>query len=199
MLATRVTAGLLATAALAACSRSESENARGSPRGDEKPRTGRVVVAEGARRVDAAYVAGNRLFGIPGAHRRAKLAASINGLLIATLSPAAVPDPRDNHVVAYNSWRRRSPVIRVHEVASGKDRILDRGAYSIAWRREGALAYFKALKPDLDPENVRRYFGHVVVRSSEKEAPVRWTAEPGVYVVAAWAGDHLLVYRIVKI
>jgi hypothetical protein len=38
--------------------------------------------------------------------------------------------------------------------------------------------------------------GHVVVRDGPDGRPESWTPLPGRYVVAAWAGDALLVYRL---
>jgi hypothetical protein len=156
------------------------------------PASGAVTVVERPRTVSAAYVAGDRVYGLSRAGD-VRLAASINTTLIATLSPAAVPSP-DGRLLAYNAWRGRRPLIRLHDLESGKDDVLDEGAMSPAWRADGALAYFKALVPDV--RNPRRYRGQVVVRGRPDARPVRWTRKPGRYLVAAWAGRRLIAYRV---
>jgi hypothetical protein len=181
--------GLLA-AALAGCRHDEPEQRRQVA----PPVSGPVTVVERPRAFGAAYAVGDRVYGLRPT-REVKLGASINTTLIATLSPAAVPSP-DGRLLAYNAWRGRRPLVRVHELASRKDDVLDEGAMSLAWRADGALAYFKALAPDVrDP---KRYRGHVVVRAGARRdaPPVRWTRTPGRYLVAAWAGRRLLAYRI---
>jgi hypothetical protein len=183
-----IAVGFLA-AALAGCRHDEPERSRQVAR----PASGPVTVVERPRAAAAAaYAVGDRVYGLrpSGAVR---LAASINTTLIATLSPAAVPSP-DGRLLAYNAWRGRRPLVRVHDLESGKDDVLDEGAMSLAWRVDGALGYFKALAPDV--RNARRYRGHVVVRVRPEAPPVRWTRKPGRYLVAAWAGRHLLAYRI---
>jgi hypothetical protein len=179
--------GLLA-AALAGCRHDEPKRSRQVARAASGP----VTVLERPRTVSAVYAVGDRVYGLRGA-REVRLAASINTTLVATLSPAAVPSP-DGRVLAYNAWRGRRPLVRVHELESGKDEVLDEGAMSLAWRGDGALAYFKALAPDVG--NPRRYRGHLVVRGRSDAPPVRWTRTPGRYLVAAWAGRRLLAYRI---
>ena len=149
--------------------------------GDE-PRE--LTVARGE--VTASYVAGDRL----GPNR---LAAPVSTTLIANLAPAAVPDAARARV-AYGSWRGDRPVVRVRD---GRDRVLAEGAYSPAWRRDGAIAYFQALRPELPRlDGIRGYRGHVVVRARLDGAPARWTVAAARYVVAAWAGERLLAYRI---
>jgi hypothetical protein len=182
-----IAVGLLA-AALAGCRHDEPEPGREVAR----PASGAVTVVERPRAVAAAYAVGDRVYGLrPSGDVR--LAASINTTLIATLSPAAVPSP-NGRLLAYNAWRGGRPLVRLHELATRKDDVLDESAMSLAWRADGALAYFKALAPDVrDP---RRYRGHVVVRGRPDAPSVRWTRTPGRYLVAAWAGRRLLVYRI---
>lgn len=153
-------------------------------RGDEPSAPRVLTVARGE--VSARYVAGDRL-------GSTRLAAPVVANLIANLAPAAVPDPTGERV-AYNSWRGDRPLVRVRD---GSDVVLAEGAYSPAWRRDGAIAYFQALRPDLPSlAEARGYRGHIVVRDDLDEKPVRWTRQPARYVVAAWAGDRLLAYRI---
>lgn len=159
-----------------------------------KPRSGSVKVSrEGS--VAAAYVTGNRAYGVrKGRPEAVRLAGGIVSTFIATLAPAAVPD-RTGSRLAYNSWGGNGPAIRLHDLSTGDDEVLDVGAFSIAWRSDGALASFKSRDPVIDPASDPP-LGHVVVRGSVTARPVRWTARPGQYVVAAWAGDRLLVYRV---
>jgi hypothetical protein len=153
-------------------------------RDDEPSAPRELTVARGA--VSARYVAGDRL-------GSTRLAAPVVTSLIANLAPAAVPDATGERV-AYNSWRGDRPVVRVRD---GSDVVLAEGAYSPAWRRDGAIAYFQALRQDLPSlAEIRRYRGHIVVRGEVEEKPARWTRQPARYAVAAWAGDHLLAYRI---
>lgn len=180
---------LLSALVLAGCVHADGEEKGSRPEG---ARSGTVTVSRADGEVDASYVVGDRLYR-GRASRPVKLAAAVNTNLIGTLSPVAVPAPG---LLAYNSSRGRRPVVRLRELSSGKDEVLDDGALSLAWRRDGALAYFKAVAPDL--RTPARYVGHVVVRSAPQAAPVRWTPASGRYVVAAWAGRRLLVYRLDK-
>jgi hypothetical protein len=183
-------AALLAALALTGCTHSEEEAKNRSPTGVT---TGEATIESGAT-VDAVWVAGNRVHGLSGRRAGLKLGAPVSTTLGATLSPAAVSDPSGGDLLAYTAWRGKRPVLRLHDIASGEDVQLDEGAFSLAWRRDGTLAYIKGLEPHVG--DVRRYLGHVVVRGSRQARPVRWTRQPGRYVVAAWARERLLVYRI---
>ncbi len=188
---------------LAGCSQSEPEREEGA-----RPSEGKAATAEtatGSRGsaeltvVDGelertTWVMQDQVYGLAGNEAPEKLCGVVNAPLAATYSPAAVPHPANNHLLAYNSFLEERPVLRVHDVARDKDSVVDEGAYSLAWRRDGALAYFKGLKPRV--ENPARYLGHVVVRASVESEPVRWTAEPGRYAVSAWAGDRLIVHEL---
>lgn len=166
--------------------RTPAESAPGRSGDVEVSRQGSVAVP---------YVTGNRAYGVrKGRSEAVRLAGGIVSTFVATLTPAAVPDPAGSRL-AYNSWRGKGPAIRLHDLSTGDDEILDVGAYSIAWRSDGALASFKSRDPEIDLAR-ERPVGHVVVRRTATARPVRWTARPGRYVVAAWAGDRLLVYRV---
>ena len=142
------------------------------------------------------YLAGNQLYGLPGASSSDTLEAPMNTLLIALLAPAAVPAPDGADSLAYNSWGGKRPVIRLYDARGNEDVVLVDGAYSLAWRRDGALAYFKGRPRVVDPRAPKRYVGHVLVRASLDAHAVRWTSDPGRYVVAGWAGRSLLAYRL---
>lgn len=181
-------AALLVPLALTACS-------HGGSKADEKvapARSGAVTLVE---RGEAAvsWVGESSLHLRDGSS--SKLGAAVNSTLIGTLAPAAVPSA-SGAAVAYNSWRGREPAVRIRDLRTGRESILDEGAHSPAWAGDGKLAYFKALEPELrDP---RRYLGHVVVRRSRSAPPGRWTSRAGRYVVAGWARGRILFYRIGK-
>ena len=133
---------------------------------------------------------------LPGSDRPEKLGGPVQAPLTGTYAPAAVPNPVDDRVIAYSSFHRGRPVLRVHDLAADTDSMLDEGAYAPAWSRPGGLAYFKGTTARVaDPA---RYRGHVVVRRSPESRAVRWTAEPGRYVVSAWAGERLVVYELTR-
>jgi hypothetical protein len=165
------------------------------PVGEGRPRSGVVQVSGEPRPLRVPYVAGNRLYGLTPDQGGEPLAAGVNATFMATLSPAAVPDPNEGLRIAYNAWEGQGPVLRLVDTSTGDDRILDRGAFSVAWRGDGALAYFKG-QAEIDLKEGERPVGHVVVRGSPEQRAVRWTEQAAQYVVAAWADDRLLVYRI---
>lgn len=157
----------------------------GCTHGDEEQAPRALTIVRGE--VSARTVVGDRLGSV-------RLAAPVSTTLIANLAPAAVLD-RASGRIAYNAWLGDRPVVRVRR--GGRDAVLAEGAYSPAWRHDGAIAYFRALRPELATlESIRRYRGHVVVRERLDAAEIRWTRDPARYVVAGWAGERLLAYRI---
>ena len=179
---------LLLVSGLAGCARSD----------DDEPETRRGVESAQLTVVDgqlrrATWALGDEVYGLPPARAREKLVGIVHAPLTGALSPAAILDPATERRLAYNSFARQRPVLRIHELDTNDDFVLDVGTYSPAWRRDGALAYFKGLEERVqDPV---RHRGHVVVRATIDAAPVRWTDEPGVYVVSAWAGERLIVHE----
>jgi WD40 repeat protein len=85
------------------------------------------------------------------------------------------------------------PSLRIHD-SQGKDFLLERGAYSAAWRHDGALAFVQGIDPVFRAGTT--YDGQVVVRDSVHGRDVSWSDSPAHYVVYAWAGERLLFYRI---
>lgn len=149
-----------------------------------------------------------------GAQPSQELASPAFSPLTGSLTPVAVPSA-DNRLVAYGAWktlrdqnRARSwgdqgirsgdalgiPSIRVRNADTGAETTLSDGAYSIAWRRDGALAFVRALHAEF--EAGKAYRGDLVVKPSLDEPGTAWTNEPARYVAAAWAGQTLLAYRI---
>lgn len=153
--------------------------------------SGPVSVVEG--RVTSPYAVAARVRGLPGQRGAERLAAPVNAALFGTLSPAVVFDGAGG-ALAYNAFERSEPVIRVRDVETDRERVLARRAYSVALGRDGRFAYFHA--PSLDAEDLDTFVGHVVVATGSGDDRVRWTAEADRYVVAAWAGERLLVYRL---
>jgi hypothetical protein len=175
------------------------------------PRTGPLTVHAGLKNPPGPFVRGNGLFSGKGG--RSQLAAAVSGAMIGPLSPVAVLSP-DGRFVAYNTWQGQKPVdanqsfssqgigdgdvlgtpsLRVHD-DSGKDTVLEQGAYSAAWRQDGAIAFVKGA--DRDFRAGRSYDGQVVVRPGIHGRDAVWTKEPAHYVVYAWAGSRLLFYRV---
>jgi hypothetical protein len=181
--------GLLGALLLAGCLHGGEEEPAARA---EAPPSGQVTVADDGGEGGQVYVAGDRLYGW--GPQAEKLGGAINTNLIGTLSPAAVASGRWPYLLVYNSWRARRPVLRLRGLETGRDRVVEEGALSVAWREGGRLAYFKALRPDLRVP--KTYVGHVVVRRALQAPAVRWTSKPGRYVVAAWAGRRLLAYRL---
>lgn len=166
-----------------------------------------------AARPPAVYTVGRTLLGLPG-HERVTLAAAPITPLAGWLTPVAVPSP-DGRYVAYNAWRElreddpalswedqgistgdplARPSIRLHDLEAGTDSTYVSGAFSLAWRGDGALAYFKGAGRDYRAGV--RYVGDVFVRDSVSGPARRWTEKTDRYVVAGWAGPTLLVYRV---
>lgn len=154
--------------------------------------SGTVTVASAAGEVALPFGAGDRIFEESGG--TLELAEPASAVLLGTLAPVFVPNPADARLVAYHSWRRGRPTLRVHDARRGRDLLLAEGALSLAWQRDGRLAYFLAVEPDLGEP--KHYLGHIVVRYWPQGTETRWTSSPGRYVVAAWAGRRLLVYRL---
>jgi hypothetical protein len=176
------------------------------PRGEDRPpaspgetsagvpgerRSGIATVVDGEP--DVPYVVGRRLHNAPVGSAVQRLAGRVHAPFAGTLSPAAVLDPSSTKMLAYNSWRNARPVVRVRDLDSGDESLVDQGAFSIAWSEDGALAYFKGLRRRV--RNPETYRGDVVVRAPGAKRPVRWTKKPGRYVVAAWARGRLVVHR----
>jgi hypothetical protein len=86
-----------------------------------------------------------------------------------------------------------TPSVRLYDAVTGTDEIIEDGAFSLAWRADGALAYFQGTERDYRAGIA--YDGDVFVRSSLDAAPEKWSAEPARYVVVGWAADTLVAYR----
>jgi hypothetical protein len=175
------------------------------------PRTGPLIVRARIGQAPGRFVRGDGLY--DGKGGRTTLGAAVSGALIGPLSPVAVASP-DGRYVAYNTWQELrsvdnersfskqgistgdalgTPSLRVQDGA-GHDFLLDRGAYSLAWGSDGAIAYVKGLDADFRANQL--YTGQVVVQRGIHGRAVPWTTAPARYVVYAWAGSRLLFYRL---
>jgi hypothetical protein len=175
------------------------------------PRTGPLSVRAGLKKPPGAVVRGTTLVDEKGA--RSTLGASVSGSMMGPLSPVAVRSS-DGKLIAYNTWQElravdadRSfsaqgiaegsalgvPSLRIHD-GRGNDFVLARGAYSAAWRHDGAIAFVQGVDPVFRASPT--YNGQVVVRTSVHGRDVSWADAPAHYVVYAWAGDRLLFYRV---
>jgi hypothetical protein len=150
-----------------------------------------------------------------------QLAAPPHPALQGTLAPLVVPSP-DGTLLAYTTFDDEvvldpsrtpgqqgiepgsalgTPSIRLHDLRTGTERTLAQGAYSPAWRSDGAIAYLAGSDPTF--RSGTAYTGEVVVQPpgppAEGEAaaplPEQWTHSEGRYVVAGWVGERLLVYH----
>jgi hypothetical protein len=174
------------------------------------PRTGPLSVHAGLKKPHG-IVRGSSLVDGEGARR--ELGASVSGAMMGPLSPVAVASA-DGKLIAYNTWQELKrvdgeqsfsaqgigqgdalgvPSLRVFDL-HGKDVLLARGAYSAAWRHDGAIAFVEGVDPLYRAG--REYTGQVLVRSGIHGRDATWTNDPAHYVVYAWAGDRLLFYRI---
>jgi hypothetical protein len=175
------------------------------------PRTGPLTVRTGLKSPPVAFVRGEGLYTDKAG--RSQLGAAVSGAMIGPLSPVAVRSS-DGKLLAYNTWQELRtvddeqsfseqaiadgdalgvPSVRVHDDA-GNDVVVARGAYSAAWRQDGALAFAKGVDPDFRAG--RTYNAQVVVRRGIHGRDIAWTTEPAHYVVYAWASDRLLFYRV---
>lgn len=176
------------------------------------PRTGPLSVQAGLEKTPGPVVRGDGLF-TGKAGSKHQLGAAVSGAMIGPLSPVAVGSP-GGRLVAYNTWQEQRPVdsersfsrqsIGVGDVLgtpalrvqddTGKDSLLERGAYSAAWRQDGTIAFVKGTDPDF--RAARSYDGQIVVRAGVRGRDVAWTKDAAHYVVYAWAGSRLLFYRV---
>ena len=164
-----------------------------------------------AARPPARYSVGATVLGVGAG--TAQLAEPPVAPLAGWLTPAGVPSP-DGRALAYNAWhelrpddprlswedqgiepgdRLATPSIRIYDSVTQRDELLEEGAFSVAWRADGALAYFKGAERDY--RAAVPYLGDVFVRPALEAEPERWSTEPSRYIVAAWAGERLVAYR----
>jgi hypothetical protein len=178
-----------------------------------RPATGPLRVTRAAAQPSGAYVRASGVFGL-GGRARGDLAAPVSGALMGPLSPVAVPSP-DGRYLAYNSWFAPRPIdserslskqgirpgdvlgtpsLRLYDSRTGADSMLEQGAYSFAWRADGAIAFVRGVLPSLKAGG--EYLGQVFVREGLRGSATQWTTDAARYVVYGWAGSSLVVYRL---
>ena len=175
-------------------------------------RSGPIRLAQGLGTPPESYVRGALLY--RQARKQATLGAAVQAPLVGPLAPVAVRSG-EGRFLAYNTWTDLrtldpdvslskqgisagepvgTPWVRVYDETLGRDVLLERGAYSPAWRGDGAIAYARGLIDAFRPG--RPYLTQVVVRASLQAPSVAWTDVPARYIVYGWAGARLLVYRV---
>lgn len=85
------------------------------------------------------------------------------------------------------------PTIHLVDLERRDDSTFERGAYSAAISSTGQIAYAVGVVDELQAGVP--YASSVVVSSTDGAQSVSWSVESAEYVVAAWAGDELLVYK----
>ncbi len=158
------------------------------------------VVPTAKSETSLGYAFGDELH-LPG-RPRARLANPVLAPFLGKETPLLIPSP-DGRRILYNAWEHAkghpedgTPLLRVFDSATSRDVVLERGAQAAAWRADGRIAYEKALVPlyrNTAKGTTGGRIGHVVVRHSLDEPPVRWSRLPTEYIVHAWAGAHLIV------
>jgi WD40 repeat protein len=139
------------------------------------------------------------------------LGAEAAGGLMGWLSPVGVLSPGGG-AVAYNSWtwlrevdpgesfssqgiatgdELGVPSIRMVDLEKGTDTLVAEGAFSVAWRSDGVMAWFEGENASYRANE--SYLGRIVVAAPDGETAI-WTKVPGRYLVLGWAGDSLIAY-----
>jgi hypothetical protein len=160
--------------------------------------TERLVVSSTEAEPPVAWIGGNRFFDPEKGERTLAepLGRSTGYFSFYFDSSPAIPSPEGDALIYATTegspnYRLRRWVLRFHDLTSGLDRILEDGAPSAAWRGDGALGYVAGVPGPW--ETIDAIVGHVYVRRSLSEPPVRWSTRPAEYVAIAWARDRLLV------
>jgi hypothetical protein len=146
------------------------------------------------------------------------LAGVVKGGLMGSLAPKVVLAP-DGRSIAYSTWKdlveldsQKSfsdqgiqtgdalglPSIHIltdgiHRIPGERDLEIP-GAYSFAWRDDGAIAYLQGRVPEYRANVV--YEGDIMVAPALWDEPAVWSTYPAQYVVYGWAQDHLIAYEM---
>ncbi len=207
---------MLVVVSLAGACRSGGPREGQRPAGTARPeRVVPVVPSPGDAAPATDYLA-DRTLHLASRPEPVRLAVPPHPALQGTLAPLVVPSP-DGTTLAYSTFDEEvtldpdrtpsqqgvrpgdalgTPSILLHDLRTATEQTLARGAYSPAWRRDGALAFVTGTDPVF--RSGTTYSGQVMVLGPgerEVEAAEPWTATEGRYVVAGWAGTRLLVYH----
>jgi hypothetical protein len=177
--------------------------------GGTAARSGRLAVRHTAVSPRGRLLRGPLLSGLGRSTVLLPLAASAP--LVGNLGPVAAPS-RDRRYLAYNTWRWAKPIdwqrsfaeqgietgdplgrpqLHLFDLRDGTDTALEPGSFSVAWRRDGAIAYARGNPPDYRANTP--FLADVVVRGGIGAAPDVWSEAPGHYLVEGWAGKRLVV------
>jgi hypothetical protein len=180
---------------------------------DKSGFVGNIQLQVGPTTPPVPFVTDSAVIGLPGG-RQVQLHAQASGGLTGWTSPVGVSS-QDGRYIVYDAWTDETtldpersfsqqgivqgqplgrPSLHLLDTATGSDTLFQDGAYSFAWRTDGAVAYFKSQDPDFRAN--QPYVGEVMVQSSLQADPVSWTSDPDRYIVIAWAGQTLLAYRV---
>lgn len=129
------------------------------------------------------------------------LAGALEGL-----SPMGVSSP-DGTQILYKTMPDKpgtlpgrqggTPTLRLIDVSTGADSVFEVGGAGAAWRADGLVAYAKGTKADFS-QGVR-YTTQIFTRQVHGGGgpATQWTTSTDERLTpVAWAGDHLLLYRI---
>ena len=198
-----------------ACSPGSSSHGRAAPRVARPPAAALPVRPGDPPQAD--YLV-DRTLHLASRPEPVQLAIAPHPALQGTLAPLVVPSP-DGTTLAYSTFNEDveldpertpseqgvhpgdalgTPSILLHDLRTGTERTLAHGAYSPAWRRDGAIAYVQGT--DAAYRAGTTYTGQVMVRANPggrggDDQAEQWTDSEGRYVVAGWAGARLLVYH----
>ncbi len=143
----------------------------------------------------APYVAGATFYR-PGA-RPQQLSHPLLAPLLGQDAALAVLSPGGRYL-AYHSALAHPPtdptvvpLLYVHDSLTGRERLLARGAQTLAWSHDGRIAYFRATRARYDGRR-GAYLGQIVVGTLTSPA-TRWTRTAGSYEALAWAHGRLLI------
>lgn len=173
-----------------------------------------VAIQAGAARIPPIpFITDSELIGLPNSGSFS-LRGQAAGTLAGWTSPIGVISPNGDSVV-YNAWTDLvpfeplksfsqqgisvgdplgEPSLRTLDITTGSDRLVADGAYSFAWRMDGAVAYVQG--NDSQYRAGVDYVGDIFVGPSLEGSPQSWTSQPDHYIVIAWAGETLLAYRM---
>jgi hypothetical protein len=186
---------------------------KGATAGSYGQSNGRVAMLAGPATPPVPFITNSQLLGLPNS-ASLPLKAQAHAALAGWTSPVGVMSP-DGGSVVYDSWAElvtldpiksfsqqgitagqplAEPSLRMIDTTTGADTVLVNGAYSFAWRQDGAVGFVKGTDTQFRA-NVP-YTGDIVVRDAIDGQDQIWTSEPDFYVVVAWAGETLLAYRI---
>ncbi len=201
------TAALLVILFVAACDGGTND---AEPR-KQKTSAAVATLIDGPETPPIPFITNRAIVGMPDGRSRTLRGVAIPALM-GWQSPVGVPSPGWDGVV-YSAWVEyvdidpaksnseqgieqgqavARPQLRMIDLHTDKDHIFEEGAFSFAWRDDGAVAYFKGVRADYLVD--RPYPGTVMVRKELDGRPVPWTVTPGAYIVLGWARDALLVY-----